>query len=252
MQCLTAIGTEFRTDCSGFQLRTANKPSSRLHVTFLREGWSLNTLNKKLISRSIFAFRHLQGTYSANSKFCYWQIGCVILQKHPNEHERPIRYYSSSVTNAERANDLTYQDFLTILWALLQPCTYLEGTHFDIRADHNALKGTRNVGDATGELARCSLRLFKREVDIDFCARIKHHAVDAMLIVPTAWGGMHPIDDASPVMSINFPPKFKERERTKDVTDKCADSGTSASFRRLPAVCPVTNPMLNKPTPMGV
>ncbi|NJR72361.1 MAG: hypothetical protein HC782_04925 [Gammaproteobacteria bacterium] len=50
---------------------------------------------------------------------CAVQVGCVLLQKQPDDTVRPIGYWSLALNDAERRYDTTQRECLAIVWSVL-------------------------------------------------------------------------------------------------------------------------------------
>lgn len=76
---------------------------------------------------------------------------------------------------------------------LLRP--YLEGICFTIHTDHGALKRIFIFTDSAKRLEQWCLRLFKFDLDVVHCARIKNQAADAVSRLSTSNKDENPLED---------------------------------------------------------
>ena len=78
--------------------------------------------------------------FSVDTDACEHQIGCAVLQTHEDGTRYLIGFWSRSLTPAERNYSVGEKECLSIVWAvqLLRP--YVGRQHFDLYADHQALK----------------------------------------------------------------------------------------------------------------
>lgn len=67
-----------------------------------------------------------------------------------------------------------HKEYLEVIWAITFLRFYLEGTRFTIKTDHEALRWSLTMTEATGKQARWRLRLRETEYDIVHRAGIKN------------------------------------------------------------------------------
>ena len=86
---------------------------------------------------------------------------------------------------AEKNYSVCEKECLTIVWAtqLLRP--YLEGTHFDLYTDNQALRWILSGSDHSGRLARWRLRLLEFEFTVTYKKGAKNTIADAISRLPT-------------------------------------------------------------------
>lgn len=97
------------------------------------------TLKVKHIEPPGSALLNSRGCCTVDSDACQEQIGCVLLQKQPDEADRPIKYYIWWSSDAEKAYSTTHCEYLAVVWVVLLLWPYL-GCRFTVRASHDALK----------------------------------------------------------------------------------------------------------------
>lgn len=85
---------------------------------------------ERLISPPVLALPRFQGQYTVNTDAYDRQIGCVLLQKLPDGHNKQIGYWSSSLTDSERANNTAHRECLPVVWVVFLFRPYLKGTSF--------------------------------------------------------------------------------------------------------------------------
>lgn len=90
------------------------------------ETQSMNTLKGAPISPPIMAWPNSTGHISLDADVCTVQVGCVFLQQQQNGITKPIGYWSSSLTDAERKYKTTQQECLGIVLAVLLLRPYLQ------------------------------------------------------------------------------------------------------------------------------
>ena len=104
--------------------------------------------------------------YSVDTDECNHEVGCALLQTYPGGTRHPIGFWSRSLNPAEKNYSVGEKECLAIVWAvqLLRP--YLEGTHFDLYTDHQALRWILSGSDHSGRLARWRIRLLEFEFTV--------------------------------------------------------------------------------------
>lgn len=90
---------------------------------------------------------------------------------------------------------------LAVIWALLLLRLYLEGPQFNIRADHDALRGTLDMTDANDKLARWRLHLLEFDFEIVHRARTKHQAVRVLCRLHTTGKDEQPLENYVSVLT---------------------------------------------------
>ena len=86
---------------------------------------------------------------------------------------------------AEKNYSVGEKECLAIVWAvqLLRP--YIEGTHFDLYTDHQALRWILSGSDHSGLLARWRLRLLEFEFTVTYKKGAKNTIADDISRLPT-------------------------------------------------------------------
>lgn len=100
---------------------------------------ALETLKVKLIESPELGLQRLQGDYMVDTDAYNKKTGCIILQMQRYGTDKPIRCWSHSLNDAERAYDTTHCERLTVVWAVLLLRSYLRACHFTVRTNHDAL-----------------------------------------------------------------------------------------------------------------
>ena len=146
----------------------------------------------------MLALPRRDGHLTLDTDACARQLGCVLLQTQPDGTDRPLGYWSRSLSSAERNYDTTERECLAVVWSVLLLRPYLVGTRFTVRTDHSPLKWLLNLKDSTGRLARWRLRLSPFDYDVVHKAGLKHQAPDALSRLTTTGMDDSPIDDEIP------------------------------------------------------
>lgn len=100
----------------------------------------METLKSLLINPPILALARTDGHFTIDTDACDTQIGCVLLQRPPDDTNRPIGYWSRTLSDPEKKLSTTHRECLAVVWAvlLLRPCP--DGSQFTVRTDHEVLK----------------------------------------------------------------------------------------------------------------
>ena len=142
-------------------------------------------LKKALLSPPILRLPRAELPYSVDTDVCYHQVGYALLQTSPDGTRHPIGFWSRSFNPAEKNHSVGEKECLAIVCAvqLLRP--YLEGTHFDLYTDHQALRWILSGSDHSGRLARWKLPLLEFEFTLTYKKGAKNTIADAISRLPT-------------------------------------------------------------------
>ena len=142
-------------------------------------------LKKALLSPPILRLPRADLPYSVDTDACNHQVGCALLQTYPDGSRHPIEFWSRSLNPTEKHYSVGEKEFLAIFWAvqLLRP--YLEGTHFDLYTDHQAMRWILSGSDHSGRLARWRLRLLEFDFTVTYKKGAKNTIADAISSLPT-------------------------------------------------------------------
>lgn len=128
----------------------------------------------------------------------------MLLQEQIDKTEKPVGYWPTSLTKAEKAYDTTQRDCLAIVWSILLLRPYLEGCRLTIRTDHDSLRWILNLTGATGRLARWQLCLSEFDSDVIHRAGVIHQAADALPRLPTGGTDKTTLENERPIAYINI------------------------------------------------
>lgn len=106
---------------------------------------AVGVLKDKLVAPPVLALPQLAGQYTIDTDACDTQIGCVILQEQEDKVSNPTRYWSRSLYETERHYDRTHKKCLAVIWAVLLLGPYLDGSHFVVRTNLQALRLILNL-----------------------------------------------------------------------------------------------------------
>lgn len=118
-------------------------------------------------------------------------------------HNKPIEYWSRSLTKAVKSYNTTQCECLTIEWLVLTIYFHFKETRFTIRTDHKSLACILNLADVTTGMSYRLLRFPIFDFDIFHCAGSLHHAFDALSCLQTIDAHTVSAEDAFPVPVIN-------------------------------------------------
>lgn len=123
--------------------------------------------------------------YSVDADACEHQIGCALLQTHPDNIRYPIGFWSRFLTPAERNYSVGEKEYLAVVWATQMLRPDLEQENFNFYTDHEALKWVLSSSDSTGRLARWRLRLVQHYFTVGYKKGAKNQIADAISRLPT-------------------------------------------------------------------
>ncbi|KAL7882909.1 hypothetical protein SRHO_G00005670 [Serrasalmus rhombeus] len=105
-------------------------------------------------------------------------IGGVLSQLHPDNTEKTVAFASCALTPTERKYSVVEKEALACIWTTERWRTYLWGTKFTLKTDHQALTtllATRGMGCAGLRIARWSARLLCFNYDIAYRDELTSH-----------------------------------------------------------------------------
>lgn len=94
-----------------------------------------------MVSPSVLALPKLGKPYIIDTHTSVFQFGCKLLQQlEEQKDQRPVGYWSYSLNDAERNFSTTERECYAVVTAIISLRTYIEGTTFSVRTDHDALR----------------------------------------------------------------------------------------------------------------
>jgi len=196
---------------------TSSKRPDRWGTLFDEALGAFEELKRRLTEAPILALSRRQGTYTLDTDESAGQVGAVLLQEQPDQSTRPVGYWSRALNTAERNYSTTERECLTVVWASLLLCLYVEGIRFTVRTDHAALKWMLHMDGAHGRLVRWRLRLAELDYVVKTRPGASHHAADTMSRISTLAGDEGAIPDAVPCLALpdssaawQLPPETKK------------------------------------------
>uniref|UniRef100_A0A1A8N061 Gypsy retrotransposon integrase-like protein 1 n=4 Tax=Nothobranchius TaxID=28779 RepID=A0A1A8N061_9TELE len=114
-------------------------------------------------------------------------LGAVLTQVHPDGIEKTVAFASRTLSTAERKYSVVEKEALACVWAVEKWRTFLWGTRFTLRTDHQALTtllSTKGLGRAGMRIARWSARLLCFSYDVIYRAGVHNHTADGLSRLP--------------------------------------------------------------------
>lgn len=151
-------------------------------VDFIWDAKSQNTfeiLKSKLISAPVLAHFQPNEPTELRVDASKQGIGAVLLQK-LNGDLHPVAYISRGLTEAEKNYSVTEQECLGILWSSTYLRQFIYGKPVKIVTDHSALCWLKHIRDATGRLARWSIKLQDYDYTVQHKNGIAHRDADCL------------------------------------------------------------------------
>lgn len=161
-------------------------------------------MKDSLISTLVLALPRSEGKYTLDSGTCDKQIDCVLLKEQQDGNNRPVGYWSRTLTDKKPELAAKHKERLAVVYiaTLLHP--YFEGTRFIVRMDHEALRRILTMADATGKLIRW--RSGPSECKFDFWHRteMKHQSADELTLRKRREGDTSPLQHELSVLTVSL------------------------------------------------
>jgi len=122
------------------------------------------------------------------------------------DRERVVAYASRTLNGAERNYSVTEKECLAVLWGIRKMRAYLEGYHFIVITDHQALKWLQKIDNPTGRLARWALELQQYDFEIRYRKGALNHVADTL--------SRHPIENTTEICATTNEPRGRWYRRT--------------------------------------
>ena len=148
---------------------------------------AFETLKEALVTPPILALPKRGRPYMVDCDASAYAVGAVLLQQQDEKDEKSwatIGYYSKTLTKEQRNYSASERECYAVVWSTLTLRPYLEGSHFKVRTDHNALKWMLTLNDPSGRLMRWRLRLMEYDYEIVYRPGLKHQVPDALSRLP--------------------------------------------------------------------
>jgi hypothetical protein len=93
---------------------------------------------------------------------------------------RVIMYASRRLTSPESRYSVTERECLAVVWGIRKMRAFLEGYHFTVITDHQALKWLNTLRNPSGRLARWALELQQYQFDITYRSGKQNQVADEL------------------------------------------------------------------------
>ena len=110
-------------------------------------------LKGKMLSYDVLVFPNFKKPFLLATDASISGLGACLSQE-VNGVYRPVGFAGRGLTSAERNYTTTEQECLAVIWAIQHFRVYLEGQHFELHTDHNALRYILTSKDPRGRIAR--------------------------------------------------------------------------------------------------
>jgi len=141
-------------------------------------------LKQTLGSAPILTCPDFQKTFFLQTDSSNFGLGAALFQKE-GEKEKVIAYASRSLNAAEKNYSTTEKECLAVVWAIQKMRHYLEGYHFKVITDHQALKWLHSLKNPTGRLARWAINLQQYDFEIIYRKGSLNQVADALSRQPS-------------------------------------------------------------------
>lgn len=144
----------------------------------------IDELKNLLISPPVLGISRVKWQCTVDTAASSFKVGCVLLQEQEEKVLNPIGYWSRSLCNAEHRYDKIHKECLTVKRSVHLSRTYIDGFYFVIRTDHQKLRWSLYLKEATGRLARWRLCQLQFGSEVVHRPRMYHRTADTMSWLP--------------------------------------------------------------------
>ena len=124
----------------------------------------------------------------SNGDACQHEIGCALIQTHPDGVRYPVGFWSRSLNQAVRNYSVSEKEYLAVVWAIQLLRPYIERTTFEVYTDHQPLRWLLTISEPSGRLARWILLLLEFDFTVRYKKGIKNTIADAISLLLTFGG----------------------------------------------------------------
>ena len=164
---------------------------------------AFETLKNQLVKPPILSLPMKGRPFMIDTDASGYQLGAALLQQQDKDNPKewvPIGFYSKTLNETEQRYSATERECYAVVWSVLYLRPYIEGTHFKIRTDHEALRWLMTLTDPSGRLTRWRLRLMEFDYEITYRPGRVHQVPDALSRVDTQGSDPSPVDDDIPTL----------------------------------------------------
>ena len=137
-------------------------------------------LKDEVASDRIMAYPNPERPYILDTDCSGVGMGAVLSQVNESDEERPVAFYSRTLSPAERKYSVTKMEMCAMVAGIRHFHHYLLGRRFTVRVDHHSLIWLRNTKAPTGILARWLETLASFEFDVVHRAGRLHGNADGL------------------------------------------------------------------------
>ena len=123
-------------------------------------------LEKRIIAPPVLALPREGLQYEVDIDASDYHVGAALFQVHPSGERKPIGFWSRSLLFAEKNYSTPEKKCLPVVWALQTLRPYLQGEKFTVHSGQTSLHWLLTIGEPSGRLMRCRLRLSEFDFQI--------------------------------------------------------------------------------------
>lgn len=136
-------------------------------------------VKKKLIEEPVLTRPDFTKPFTLQTDASDVGLGAVLTQE-VEGNEKVVMYASRSLSPAETRYSTSEKECLAVVWGIRKMRAFLEGYHFNVLTDHQALQWLNKLKNPSGRLARWALELQQYDFDIKYRSGKQNKVADEL------------------------------------------------------------------------
>jgi hypothetical protein len=180
---------------------------------------AFDTLREALSNPPVLSLPKPTNEFTLDVDASDYQLGACLQQEQPDGTLTPCGFYSRALNDAEKNYSATEKECLAVVWAVLMLRPYLDGAHFRVRSDHEALRWLLTLKEPSGRLARWRLRLSEFDFTIQYRPGIKNSLADGCSRLRCLTQSPEPVEDEVPCFIVEVDDGINPRKSVLSISE---------------------------------